>query len=136
MRRGGTAEDGAQTGPRATLVSEPVVPAPGTFDPAAMAAGSPGLPTRFRWRDDEYAVAELLSTGRDTGPCRHGSGERYVRRHYFRIRADRIAPAAPPDGPDAPAASIVMTLYFERTGARAKPGSPRWFVYTVEKAAE
>ncbi len=41
------------------FVSEQIVPAAGTFDPAAMAMGAPGLPARFRWRDTEYTVAEV-----------------------------------------------------------------------------
>ncbi|MBN2450649.1 MAG: cytoplasmic protein [Lentisphaeria bacterium] len=71
--------------PRERFVSEPIVPIPGSFLPGPMAVGEPGIPLRFRWRRREYEVARVLDTWKTTGACRNGSGERYVRRHGYRI---------------------------------------------------
>lgn len=51
----------------------------------SMASGVPGVPRHFRWRERAYTVARVLGTRKDTGPCTSGSGERYVRRHFFDI---------------------------------------------------
>jgi ketosteroid isomerase-like protein len=51
-----------------------------------MAQGNPGLPAKFHWGRRELVVAEVLERGKEYGDCTHGSGERYVRRHIFRIR--------------------------------------------------
>ena len=79
-----------------------------------MATGAPGLPREFSWKGGKFAVLEVLECWKETGSCRHGSGERYIRKHWFRIRA----------GPDTE-----MEIYFERQ-ARAKTGS-RWRLYTI-----
>ena len=42
------------------FVSELIRPVAGSFDVGGMARGEPGLPSRFMWRDKEYAVAEVL----------------------------------------------------------------------------
>ena len=87
------------------FVSEPIQPVAGTFDTAGMTRGEPGLPQRFVWRDKEYTVAAVLEVWKEDGPCRHGSGEMYLRKHWFKIATEQ--------GPQ-------MTLYFERQ-ARSKP---------------
>jgi phosphoribosylglycinamide formyltransferase-1 len=69
----------------AELVSEPLEP-DRSFDPAAMATGAPGLPVKFRWSRGELVVADILETGKSFGDCSHGSGERYLRRHWWRVR--------------------------------------------------
>ena len=51
------------------FVSERIVPVAGTFDAAPMTRGEPGLPGRFVWREQEYAVAEVLEAWKETGPC-------------------------------------------------------------------
>jgi len=105
-----------------SFISEPILPLEASFDPSGMARGEPGLPQKFRWRKTEYAVAEVLEQGKAHGDCRHGSGERYVRRHSYRIRTS--------DG-------TVMNLYFQRSSYRAKisPKS-RWRIQSVEAARE
>ena len=102
-----------------SFISEPITPVKGTFDPAGMARGEPGLPQRFRWRKKEYAVAEVLEQWKDHGDCAHGSGERYVRRHGYRVRVT--------DG-------TVFRLYFQRTFGRAQPSSQRWWIQSVERS--
>jgi hypothetical protein len=87
-----------------------------------MARGEPGLPQKFRWRNAEYTVAEVLEQGKDHGDCRHGSGERYVRRHSYRIRTT--------DG-------TVMNLYFQRSAGRGKLSpNTRWRIQSVEVARD
>ena len=100
------------------FVSEPIQPLPGTFDAAGMVRGEPGLPRRFRWRGDEYAVTDVLETWKDTGPCRSGSPERYVRKHWFRIRTTN---------------GVEMVLYFERQAKSARDRKRRWWLYTITR---
>jgi len=95
------------------FISEPVQPAPGSFDTAAMARGEPGLPARFTWRETEYRVVEVLRQWKTTGPCSSGSSERYVRRHWFTVRTD---PAA------------AMTLYCDRQSRSRKPKARWWLL--------
>lgn len=78
--------------------------------------GEPALPMRFRWRDRDYDVKEVIEKWKTTGPCHHGSSENYVRKHWFRIRTT--------DGPE-------MTLYCDRQPRRGQ-SSKRWWLYTVK----
>jgi len=99
------------------FVSEAITPVGSSFDTAAMSTGEPGLPARFLWRDAEYEVARVIEKWRTTGDCRHGSGEQYVRRHWFRIKTT--------DG-------TRMTIYFDR---QARPGQARkrWWLASVSR---
>ena len=97
------------------FICEAIEPAKETWDVAGMTRGETGLPMRFTWRGREYAVAEVLERWKTTGPCRHGSGERYVRKHWFRIRTT--------DGSD-------MRLYCERRPRSAREATRRWWLYT------
>lgn len=97
------------------FVSEMIDPVEGAFAGAATAAGEPGLPLRFRWRDTEYEVAKVLGTWKTTGGCRHGSGEQYVRKHWFRVETT---------------GGLEMELYFDRQ-ARTKHVKQRWWLATV-----
>lgn len=98
------------------FVSEPIRAVAGTFDCAAMTRGEPGLPARFTWRDSEYAVAEVLEAWKETGPCRSGGPEMYLRKHWYKIKT---------------ADGLIMNLYFERQ-AKSKGGNKtRWWLYTV-----
>lgn len=94
------------------------MPVAGTFDAAGMTRGEPGLPGRFVWRDREYAVAEVLEAWKETGPCRSGSNEQYLRKHWYKIRTD--------DGTE-------MTLYFERQARTKRQRKERWWLYTVSR---
>ena len=100
------------------FVSEPITPAGGSFDTAAMAAGEPGLPARFRWRETEYEVARVLDTWKTTGDCHHGSGEQYVRRHWYRVEAT--------DG-------TLMEIYFDRQPRSGRSKARWWLATIVEK---
>ena len=98
------------------FISEPIRPDGETFDTARMAVGGPGLPPRFRWKNETIRIARVLRTWRETGPCDHGSGEAYVRKHWFEVVTD---------------SGQTMTLYFERR-ARAGRTQSRWWLFTIQ----
>ena len=100
------------------FVSEAIVPVEGTFDATGMTRGEPGLPSRFVWREQEYAVADVLEVWKETGPCKSGGGEQYLRKHWFRIRTGE---------------GLEMTIYFERQARTKRQGKQRWWLYTVSK---
>ena len=101
-----------------SFISEPIFPVDASFDTGGMARGEPGLPQKFRWREKEFAVAEVLEQWKEHGACRHGSGERYVRKHGYRVRT---------------ADGTVMKLYFQRSMGRGElPAKSRWWVSSVE----
>ncbi|MDQ1256736.1 MAG: hypothetical protein QG656_1336, partial [Candidatus Hydrogenedentes bacterium] len=105
----------------ARFVCEPIEPAPHSTDTAAMARGEPGLPGRFVWRGTEYAVEAVLRTWKETGACRHGSGEQYVRKHWFEARMT--------DGSE-------MKIYFERQARSTRERKIRWWLHTVTTPEE
>jgi len=107
----------------ATFISEPIVPVEASFDTGGMARGEPGLPHKFRWRKKEFVVAEVLERWKEHGNCRHGSGERYVRRFSYRIRTTD---------------DIFFNLYFLRStdGGGKISNKSRWRVQSVEGCAE
>jgi phosphoribosylglycinamide formyltransferase-1 len=98
------------------FVSELITAAAGTGDTSGMARGEPGLPRRFTWRDREYAVCEIIETWKQTSPCSHGSGENYVRKHWYRIRTE---------------CGSEMRIYFERQAGSAGGIKKRWWLYSV-----
>jgi len=99
------------------FVSEPIKPVANTFDLTAMTKGEPGLPGRFIWRDKEFAVANVLETWKELGPCRSGGPEKYLRKHWFKVRTE--------DG-------LEMTIYFERQARAKRQNKTRWWLYTTE----
>ncbi len=103
-----------------SFISEPITPVDASFDTAGMARGEPGLPLKFRWRKKEYDVTAVIEKGKGHGDCRNGSGERYVRRHDFRVRT---------------AQGLVFRLYFQRTVGRGQTGKSRWWVHSIEDCA-
>jgi len=84
---------------------------------ARVIVGEPVVPGRFVWRDREYGVAAVVDKWKSYGDCTHGSGERYVRKHWFRIRTT--------DGSE-------MTLYYERQAKSRRGVKTRWWLYTIE----
>ncbi len=99
------------------FVSETIKPLEGSFDTAAMTRGEPGLPAKFSWRDKEYTIAKVLEAWKETGPCRNGSDEIYLRKHWYKIQTTD---------------NIIMTLYFERQARSKKQNKARWWLYTIE----
>jgi hypothetical protein len=103
------------------FISEPIEPVAGTFDTAAMTRGEPGLPKRFKWRDEEYVVAGVLETWKEVGPCRSGSPEQYLRKHWYKIRVER---------------GLEMTVYFERQARSKRQSKIRWWLYTINRSGK
>jgi len=102
---------------RETFVGEPIEPMEGTFRLSEAAIGEPGLPQSFSWRDRQFVIVAVLEKWKEAGDCHHGSGERYVRKHWYRVRTD---------------AGLEMRLYFER---QQRSRGSRWRLFTMRNAA-
>ena len=96
------------------FISEALKPVTATSDTVAMSTGAPGLPREFLWRKETVTVTEVLRTWRETAPCHHGSGENYVRKHWFEVRT---------------AAHGTLRIYFERQARGGR--STRWWLYSI-----
>ncbi len=84
--------------------------------------GEPGLPRVFRWRKKEWLIVEVLESWKEHGDCAHGSGERYVRKHVYRVRTN---------------AGPILRLYFQRSFGRGKFRiKSRWWVHSIEEDAK
>jgi hypothetical protein len=97
-----------------TFIGEAITPEDTSFCASPMAMGKPGLPRTFSWKGARFSVREVLEEWKEAGNCRHGSGERYVRKHWFRVRTTE---------------NLEMKIYFERQ-ARSSGGS-RWRLYST-----
>lgn len=97
------------------LISEPLIPVSSTFDTNRMASGEPGLPREFIWHDEKIIVVRVIREWRDTGPCRHGSGDRYIRKHWYEVE-DELG--------------RTLKIYFERN-PRGKKKIPRWRLFSM-----
>ena len=121
------------------LISEPITPEKGSFDPAMMATGLASLPAAFIWRNRRYQIIECLEHAKQSSPEGWVEGkEQYLRRQVFTVRLD---------------SGEIATLYFERQGQRgasrrSAPGSggggrgggeagaatkQRWFLYSIRR---
>ena len=103
------------------FISEAIKPVAGTFDPAGMTRGEPGFPQRFVWRNQEYTLAAVLQAWKEDGPCRHGSGEMYLRKHWYKIATEQ--------GPR-------MTICFERQARSKQQSKARWWLYTIDRGPQ
>ena len=102
------------------FVSEVIMPITATADINAMAAGGPGLPKEFRWREQTLTIARVLRTWRETGPCTHGGSggsELYARKHWFEVETVGNGGAK---------------IYFERQN-RSRGVTRRWWLFSIEK---
>lgn len=102
------------------FVSESIKPVIATTDTGNMATGGPGLPTEFIWRGNNLVIDHVLHTWHETGPCTHGSGERYVRKHWFEVETRDHRKAK---------------IYFERK-PRGKKLAERWWLFSIETGTE
>lgn len=104
------------------FVSEPLKPVTDTVDPRSFAIGAPLLPARFIWRNATLSIREVLEQWKETSPCRHGSGELYVRKHWFRVRLET---------------GEELKIYFERQ-PRSSSGrrKPRWWLFSMKGPAQ
>jgi phosphoribosylglycinamide formyltransferase-1 len=104
---------------RETFVGQGITPEEGSFAAGAMATGEPGLPRVFSWRGTKYVVSEVVEQWKEAGDCHHGSGERYVRKHWFRVRTT---------------GGLEMKLYFERQ--KRPSGGSRWRLYSIRSEGD
>lgn len=102
------------------FVSEPIKPVVATSDTARMAVGEPGLPREFVWRGRTIEIATVLRTWRETGKCRHGSPELYVRKHWFEV---------------VTTSHETMTIYFDRQPRKGRKDA-RWWLLSVRESGE
>jgi len=97
------------------FISEVIKPVVATCDTSRMAIGEPGLPREFVWRGQAIEIIEVLRSWRDTGKCRHGSPEMYVRKHWYEV---------------ATASSGTMKIYFDRQPRRGRKYD-RWWLFSI-----
>ena len=100
------------------FVSEMIEPVADTTDSAGMAIGEPGLPQHFSWRNRFYEVDEVLARWKKSSPCRNGSNERCLRKHWFSVRTTT---------------GDVMKIYFERQSRTVRQAKVRWWLYTMRE---
>lgn len=99
------------------FVSEAIQPVVATYDTARMSTGEPGLPQEFVWRGRTIKVATVLRTWRETGKCRHGSPELYVRKHWYEVTTTD---------------DDTMKIYFERQPRGGKKDT-RWWLFSLRE---
>lgn len=97
------------------FISEAIKPVISTCDTSRMAIGEPGLPRQFVWHEQIIEIADVLRTWRDTGKCRHGSSEMYVRKHWYEV---------------VTTADSTMKIYFERQLRRGQ-SRERWWLFSM-----
>ena len=97
------------------FVSEIIRPFGDARDTSSMAVGGPGLPREFEWQGRPLKIAAVLRTWRETGKCRHGSPELYVRKHWFEV---------------VTTGNVVMKIYFDRQ-PRSKHRNDRWWLFSI-----
>ena len=100
---------------RERLISEAIKPVIATCNTARMAAGESGLPEEFLWRGQTVKIVAVLRTWRETGKCRHGSDERYLRKHWFEVDTNSLG---------------VMKIYFDRQPRGGSKGE-RWWLFSI-----
>jgi hypothetical protein len=98
------------------FVGESITPVMHGAAGAPVVPGEPIIPSGFTWRGREYRVESVLERWKESGPCRHGSPERYVRKHWYRIRMT--------DGTQ-------MEIYFERQARSSRERKRRWWLFAV-----
>jgi phosphoribosylglycinamide formyltransferase-1 len=97
-----------------TFIGEAILPEGISFSVSPMAVGAPGLPGEFSWKGKKFSVIAVLEEWKESGDCRHGSGERYVRKHWYCVRTSE---------------DLEMKIYFERQGRSS--GGSRWRLYSI-----
>ncbi len=102
------------------FISEAIKPLTETADTSRMATGEPGLPHKFVWRGRTVTVTAVLHSWRETGKCRHGSPEMYVRKHWYEV---------------VTASDSIMKLYFERQARGGRKGA-RWWLFSIREPEE
>ena len=99
-----------------TFISESIIPLFDGETVRTVVPGEPVLPSGFVWRKQEYRVDTLLSVWKEDGPCSHGSGEQYLRKHWYKLRMT--------DGRE-------MEIYFERQARSSRQRKQRWWLFSI-----
>lgn len=98
------------------FISEEIKPVAEELDYGQSAPGEPAIPRKFRWRGETIEIASVLYKEKSTGACTHGSGERYVRKHWYDVRTT--------DGRQ-------MRIYFDRRPASFRQRKKRWWLFSI-----
>ena len=93
------------------FIGESITPVKSSFDGSRTERGEPFFPYTFTWRGNRVEVLDILSKWKESTPCRSGSPERYLRRHWYEVRVH---------GGDR------LKIYFDRQGT----GRRRWHLYS------
>ena len=107
--------------PKEGFVGEQLKPDGSTFNAFALIGGAPAMPKRFRWRERDFEVAEVLEQWKELGPAREGGSSQYLRKHWFRIRTTT---------------NDEMKIYFERTARSTRQRKTRWWLYSMTSARD
>ena len=99
------------------FISEQLKPVTDLVAPTSFAIGAPLLPAEFVWRGTSLLVTEVLEEWKETSPCRHGSGEMYVRKHWFRLRLTT---------------GEEIKIYFERQPRFSGGNKARWWLFSIK----
>jgi len=106
---------------RDQFIGEPIRPDVDEIDTSGMTMGEPGLPRRFFWRGERYTVERVCGKWKETSPCRGGSSEKYVRKHWYKIITR--------DG-------ATMKIYFQRSTRSGGRLKTRWWLYAISSQGE
>lgn len=99
------------------FIGADLIPVTATSDTLRMAAGEPGLPREFRWGTETVTIVDVRRSWHDTGPCDHGSRERYVRKHWYEVET---------------AEHGVLKIYFDRQPPRrGHAKGSRWRLFSI-----
>ena len=102
-----------------SFIGESIVPVKESIEAISSAPGEPCVPKAFSWKGGTIEIAAVLERWKEAGDCHHGSGERYIRKHWYRVRTSQ---------------GVEMRIYLERQ-PRGRSRS-RWRLYTVQCAPE
>jgi hypothetical protein len=101
------------------FISETLKPSTASFDSGRMATGEPGLPREFIWRGASFRIVNIQREWRETGPCRHGSGEQYVRKHWYQVEDDQ---------------GRILKIYFTRS-TKGRSAKACWQLFSLAAEA-
>lgn len=105
--------------PTETFICEQIKPVAGTFDTSTMTIGEPGFPGKFIWRKTEYELDTILDKWKETSGCTHGGTEKYLRKHWYKIRTK---------------CGITMKIFFERQPSSKKELKKRWWLDRIQES--
>ena len=104
-----------------SLISEAIVPLMDDLAERPFLAGEPILPSRFRWRGNEFHIESILESWKEYTEGSRQMPERYLRKHWFHVRVS--------DG-------STMKIYFERHVRSKGTARARWWLYTIAAPEE